>query len=341
MRILRNVPLKNFSTFHLGGNAKYFTAVRTKDELKEAIKWARRAGVPYFILGGGSNVLFSDKGFDGLVIRNQITGRESYKKDGSVFLTAGAGEDWDDFVKETVDRGLYGLENLSGIPGTVGATPVQNVGAYGTEIKDTLAWVEALNADTLETELIRNADCGLGYRDSFFKTSDGKKFIITNVGFRLQDKGVPDLKYRDLQEYFNASDVKPSLQSVRDAVLTIRGRKFPNLNEVGCGGSFFKNPIVSKKILNGLLERFPTMPYYQYDKDEYKIPLAWLLENAVPWKGIRRSKVGVHDAQPLVLVNYGGASSEELKKLSDDITNNLARELNILITPEISFIGSF
>ena len=341
MRILRNVPLKNFSTFHLGGNAKYFTVVRTKDELKEAIRWAKRTNMPYFILGGGSNVLFSDKGFDGLVIRNQIEGRESYTKDGSVFLTAGAGEDWDSFVKETVDRGLYGLENLSGIPGTVGATPVQNVGAYGAEVKDTLAWVEALNADTLETEILRNTDCGLGYRDSFFKTNDGKKFIITNVGFKLNDRGIPNIAYRDLQEHFNRSDVKPSLRSVRDAVLAVRGRKFPDLNEFGCGGSFFKNPIVSKDQLNRLIERFPNMPHYQNGKDEYKIPLAWILEHAVPWKGVRRAKVGVHDVQPIVLVHYGGGTSEELKKLSDDISNNIARELNILITPEISFIGTF
>lgn len=341
MKILKNVPLKNFSTFKLGGNARYFAVARSVDDLKEAIRWARRASVPYMILGGGSNILISDEGYDGLVIKNQIIGREVYEKNGMVFISAGAGENWDTFVSDMVKRGLYGVENLSGIPGSVGATPIQNVGAYGVEAKDVLSWVEALNTKTMETELFPNSKCDFNYRDSFFKTKEGKNFVVTNVGFKLAPQGTPNIKYRDLQEYFNRSNTKPDPQTVRNAVLNIRARKFPDLNRYGCGGSFFKNPVLSQKELRVIQEKHPNIPFYEQEDGTYKVPLAWILENAVPWKGVRRRSIGVHKDQPLVLVHYGGGSSRDLKQLSDDITQSISRDMNVLITPEVSFVGRF
>ena len=307
----------------------------------EAVRFAGKAGVPFMVLGGGSNLLISDEGYDGLVIRNQIGGLEHYKKNDATYLGVGAGENWDDFVALTVDKNLYGLENLSGIPGSVGATPIQNVGAYGADVSQVIAWVEALNTESMEFELFTNSQCDFSYRDSLFKKREGSKYIVTEVGFKLKEEGAPNIGYRDITKYFNDNDIRPDLKTVRQAVLEVRKGKFPDLNHHGCGGSFFKNPVISRKQLRDLQSRFKDIPHYSYEGDQYKIPLAWVLEHAVPWKGVRRKGVGVSDLQPLILIHYGNGSANEIKKLADDITKSVSNETRILISPEVKFVGNF
>lgn len=341
MKIAKNIPLKRHSTFNLGGPADYFVRVDNRMELREAVSLSKAMEVPFLIVGELSNILFSDRGFGGLVIQNNIKGYEFFEKNDHVYVGAGAGENWDQFVKNMIDRDLYGLENLSGIPGSVGATPVQNVGAYGREVADVISWVEVLNTDTLETELFSNRQCNFNYRDSFFKTRPGKKYVILEVGFKLRKDAVPNIQYKDLMNYFNERDIRPTLESVREAVLAIRKNKFPSLNKYGCGGSFFKNPIIEKSVLRKLQNTYKDLPYYQVDNNAYKVPLAWLLEHVVPWKGVERNSVGVYKDQPLVLVHYGGGTAKELKNLADDIAHSVSRETNILITPEVSLVGEF
>ena len=341
MKISKNIPLKRYSSFNLGGNADFFVSVSSVEELREAIHTSRAMGIPYLVAGEFSNILFSDTGFRGLIIKNNIKGYEFFEKNGAVYVGVGAGENWDSFVLKMVSRGLYGIENLSGIPGSVGATPIQNVGAYGTEVSNLISWVEVLNTDTLEVELFSNRQCEFGYRSSFFKTEGGKKYIVTEVGFKLKKEGSPNISYKDLKNYFNENDTRPTLDSVRNAVVNVRSKKFPNLNKVGCAGSFFKNPIVDKQTVKNLQEKYPEIPYYQLDNDMFKIPTAWLLEHVVPWKGVNRKTVGVHDAHSLVLVHYGGGKASEIKKLADEITHSVSGEANILISPEVSLVGEF
>jgi len=341
MKILDNVSLSPFTTFKLGGKARYFTAVETKEDLIDAVRWSKQTGTPYMVIGEGSNILVSDDGFSGLIIRNQISGLENYEKNEETYLGVGSGENWDDFVALTVKKGLYGIENLSGIPGSVGATPIQNIGAYGRDVGSVISWVEALNTETMEVELLTNNQCQFDYRDSLFKKKEGSKYIVTEVGFKLSSSGIPNISYRDLTNYFNNNDVRPSLESVRNAVLNIRAGKFPDLNHHGCGGSFFKNPVITRNQLRNLQSKFKDMPHYSHENGTYKIPLAWVLEHAVPWKGVRRKTVGVSELQPLVLIHYGGGSANEIKRLAEDITKSVSNKTNILISPEVCFVGDF
>lgn len=341
MKVITDVPLKNFSTFGLGGTARYFTTAHTIDDIRHALRFARKKDIPYMVLGDGSNILFSDRGYDGLIIHLGLHGVSGRTRSNNVLFEVAAGEKWDEFVSTAVKNGFHGVENLSGIPGTVGATPVQNVGAYGAEVKDVISWVEVLNTDTMGLEYLTNDECGFRYRDSIFKNSSGKKFIITKVGFNLSSRGVPNIAYRDLQNHFNHLNKKPDIVSVRAAVLAIRLRKFPDLNRYGCAGSFFKNPIISDAHLATIQKKYPTIPFFAHGTGAFKIPLAWILEHVVPWKGVRRYGVGVFHAQPLVLVHYGDGSASALKKLADDIVHTVSKSVHVIVTPEISLVGKF
>lgn len=337
--IRKNVLLKNFTTFKLGGKAKYFIRVKNIQELINSIKWSKIEKIPFFILGGGSNILFSDKGFNGLIIKNEIKGIEFKEKDRNVFVTSMSGEDWDSFVENVVNRKLYGLENLSGIPGTVGAAPIQNIGAYGTEVKDTIYSVETLNSKTLKTEKFTNKDCLFGYRNSFFKTKKGKNFIILNVTFKLPRNNVLNTKYRDVNNYFAGKDLKLNLKNVRGAILEIRSKKFPDLSKIGCAGSFFKNPIISKIKLTNLLKKYPNIPYFATNNGKYKVSLAFILDKVINYKGLKIGNIGVFKRQPLVLVNFGNGNMKEIKKLRDEIKNNVYKKTNIKIEEEVLFIN--
>ena len=342
MNIQENVLLAPFTTFRIGGAARFFVQVKNIAELKEAVGFAKEKNAPIFVLGRGSNVLISDDGFAGLVIKNEIKG---IVEEDAVRLIAGAGENWDNFVKFTVEeKGLYGLENLSWIPGTVGASPVQNIGAYGAEAKDTIEWVEVLNPTTLKIEKLLNADCQFGYRDSIFK-HERKNNIILRVAFLLKKNAKLSVDYKDLQKYFEERKSVPSLCGVRDAVVEIRKAKLPDTAKIGTAGSFFKNQTISKTDYQKLLEKFPTMPAFPVNEkivtgqEQVKIPTAWILDNICGFKGVRRGEVGVYENQALVLVNFGKGTAKEVKNLADEMVACVKEKTGITISPEVEFVG--
>ena len=340
-----NVELKNFTTFKIGGQARYFFRAKTVDDLKRSLAFAAKEKLPFFILGGGSNLLVNDAGFRGVVIKNELRGISFKEESEGVFATAGAGESWDSFVSECVSRGLYGLENLSGIPGTVGAAPVQNIGAYGVEAKDSIVSVETLEAKAGVVRNFTAAEGAFAYRDSFFKTAEGKGYIITSVMFRLKKDAILNLGYKDLKNYFSKADAFPALKSVREAVLEIRSRKFPDLRTTGTAGSFFKNPIIPQTQFDELKKRFPDLPGFEVHgtKTEQntertrkvKLPLAWILDNILHLKGFMNGPVGLHDAQPLVIVHTGGGTSEDVTRLARDVSDKIKTATGIEVVWEV------
>lgn len=340
MEIKEAVRLSDYTTLRLGGNARYFVTVHDIEELHEAVRWSKERDLAFFVLGGGSNVLIRDIGFDGLVIRMHFSGI-SYggKAAGRAEAIAAAGENWDAFVSQTVAYGLCGLENLSGIPGTVGAAPVQNIGAYGREVKDVIAWVEAYDTESGTLRTFSKEECDFNYRDSFFKSIEGKKYIITHVAYELQQDGELHLEYKDLRKYFENKE-NPTLHEVRDAVVDIRSRKFPDLSVVGTAGSFFKNPIVTQAHYDVLRAQFGDVPGYAMSDGFIKIPIAWFLDR-LGWKDTRRGNVGTWSAQPLVLVHYGSGNSDELLALADEIIEDVRTRTGITLEREVQVIDKF
>ncbi len=339
MEIQKKVPLKPFTTFKIGGEARFFCRVKNTDELLEALIFARKEKVPFLILGSGSNILLSDDGFPGLVIKMEITGIKYQKKEKSVEVSVGAGENWDAFVAETVEKNLHGLENLSGIPGTVGAAPVQNIGAYGVEVKDFISWVEVFDTKELKTRHLSKEQCEFEYRSSIFKTPKGKHFAITRVGFLLHTKPNLKLHYRDVAEHFNRKNIaKPSIYEVREAILFIRSGKFPDLNVVGTAGSFFKNPILSKKRFDALIKMYPDMPFFPESYGRVKVPLGWILEHVVGVKGKREGDVASFEKQALVLVNFGNARSHEVYNFARNIEREVKEKTGIDVEWEVQWV---
>jgi UDP-N-acetylmuramate dehydrogenase len=338
MEILENVSLADHTTLHLGGVARFFVSVHSVEELRQALLFAEEKGISPYVLGGGSNVLFSDEGWSGLIIQIKMFGR-AYEEDskGDARVTVHAGEIWDQLVEETVRLGLWGLENLSRIPGTVGAAPVQNIGSYGVEIKDVLDWVEALNIHTKELHIFSVDECAFGYRDSIFKHREGKDYIVTRVAFRLSTHPNPKIEYKDLREHFGAR-TDMSVCEIRDAVNEIRERKFPNLTQVGTAGSFFKNPVIGRE-LHKTLETWldAPVPSFDVDEDHVKVPLAFILEK-MGWKGKRVDNMGCWEQQPLVLVHFGGGTASELILFAQRIMKEVKEQTTIKISPEVNIV---
>lgn len=336
LRIQENIPLRLHTTLKIGGPAAYFVDVVTVEELKAAVVFAEQKQLPLLLLGGGSNLLIGDAGFSGLVIKLGLSGR-TYKEDGDrVLLTVGAGEELDEVVAEAVSRGLWGIENLSAIPGSVGATPVQNVGAYGVEVKDVITEVSALHVPTKNLRTFSSEECEFGYRDSFFKTEEGKKYIITSVTFLLQKNAQLKILYADLKNFF--SNHSPTISDVRAAVIKIRQEKFPDWRTVGTAGSFFKNPIITNEAATLLTARYPELPLHLVSATEKKVPLGYVLDKVFNYKGFRSGNVGLSDTQALVLINYGGASSEEVIAFSEAIKKAVLEKTNLKIECEVTFI---
>lgn len=333
MTFQEHVPLAAYTTFRLGGPARFLVEVRTEDELRQTLHEQQKLDVPLAVLGGGSNVVFRDSGFDGLVLRPLFAGL-SYEEDGEkVLATAGAGEAWDSFVADTVARGYWGLENLSGIPGSVGASPIQNIGAYGVEAGEHVARVAALDKETGEARVFDNTACRFGYRDSWFKTSEGRRFVITSVTYALSKTRRLRLSYKDLQHL----DENTTHQEIRNKVLSVRNKKFPDLSHVGTAGSFFKNPIISQDTYRQLCIMFGDVPSYAQGDNIVKIPLAWLLER-LGWKGETRGSVGSWHAQPIVLVHYGDGTATELCSFADEIAVDVFNKTNIVLEREVSIV---
>lgn len=334
--IQRNVPLHPYTTFHIGGVADYFAKVSTEAELKEVLHFAKQADVPVFILGGGSNVLVSDEGFSGLVILMNIKGR-AYEQVGedTYHLRAGAGEILDEVVEATVQKNLWGLENLSSIPGTVGAIPVQNVGAYGVEVSSIIISVDAINIKTFEEKKFSNDECQFLYRDSFFKHSIGKEWCITFVTLSLTTTYSPKLQYADLALH-EGTHATPT--SVRTIVQDIRAQKFPNWNEIGTAGSFFKNPIIAVAEYEVLKLQYEGIPGYVQPDGMVKVSLGYILDKVCGLKGFCNGPVCLYEKQALVLVAHKGATATDVKNFSDAIKEKVFSKTNIQIECEVLFL---
>lgn len=335
-QIQEHVSLKNLNTFHIEVKARYFCTCSSEKEIKELLTAPSFRNYPRLILGGGSNVLFSND-YEGLVIHNQISGIQILEEDNhQVVIRVGAGENWDEFVDFTVKNDWYGLENLSYIPGNVGACPIQNIGAYGTEVKDTIREVETINCKTLETEKFSNSDCQFGYRSSIFKHQLKNKLIITHVTFLLKKNGQLKLDYGNLKETVKQKG-QITLKTVRKSVIEIRRSKLPEPEELGNAGSFFKNPVVDTIQFKKLKEKHKELPHYQVSDDQIKIPAGWLIDQ-LGWKGYREGEVGVHQNQALVLVNYGKAKGKDVLELRDKIKKSVADYFGIDLETEVNIV---
>jgi len=329
------VSLAPYTTFKIGGKATHFAVAGSLSVLQELITWSKEQNLPILVLGGGSNVLIADSGFKGLVIKLELNGVTYKTKDDAVLVTAEAGMVLDDLVKETVEKNLWGLENLSHIPGSVGATPVQNVGAYGVEVSNLITEVVVLNTDDNSLQNFTNEECQFGYRSSFFKTDLGRKYIVVSVIFSLRRELSPQLEYKDLKNYFTTYTT-PSLSEIREAVIQIRSQKFPDWTVVGTAGSFFTNPIITKSHFTKLLTKYPDLPGYEMTNDRIKVPLGWILDKVCNLRGYQVGNVGTYEAQSLVVVNYGDATAAEVKSFADRISEKVFQATEIKIEWEVT-----
>lgn len=333
--IQSNISLKPFNSFGIDVKAKEFVVIESTSQMQDLIP--RIQNQPYLIVGGGSNVLFVND-FQGLVILNQIRGKELVSSNESNFLVSGSsGEQWHDFVLWNLSQGYNGLENLSLIPGTVGASPLQNIGAYGVELKDVCHSVEAMNLHTGDIRIFSNKECEFGYRESVFKRSLKGKFFITKVLFNLASNSPLHTNYGSIQdELIQKGITSPNHKDISDAVIRIRSSKLPNPKELGNAGSFFKNPIVSIHTADQLKNQYPEMPRFT-EQDGFKIPAGWLIEKA-GFKGKIIGNVGSHKDQALVIVNYGAASGKEIYDYSSLIIESIKAQFGIELEREVNII---
>lgn len=335
MNIQHNISLKPYNSFGLDVQAKTFAAFSTNEELAVLLELKPQSD-PLLVLGGGSNILFT-RPFNGWVLHNCIGGVYLEKEDEDfVWVKAGAGENWHQFVMHCIANGWAGVENLSLIPGRVGASPMQNIGAYGVEMKDVFARLEAWNIAEKKTEIFTTADCAFGYRESIFKRALKNKYIITNVTFRLNKKPVFKTSYGAIQQELETMGVQElSIKAISDAVIRIRQSKLPDPAVTGNAGSFFKNPEIETTQYLELKTRYPELPGYPTTMGRTKVPAGWLIEKA-GWKGHREGDTGVHPKQALVLVNYGKANGQQVFDLSEKILQSIKGQFNIELEREVN-----
>jgi UDP-N-acetylmuramate dehydrogenase len=327
MKIQENLPLAPFTTFGIGGPARWFIEASTEAEVLDAVTFARERALPLFVLGGGSNLLVSDAGFAGVVLYNALKGVASAENKGFRDYQVAAGEDWDRFVSHAVAQNCAGIECLAGIPGTVGGTPVQNVGAYGQEVAETIENVRVLDLESLAYREMSTTECGFTYRTSIFNSTAKGRYLVTRVDYRLNPGGAPNLRYADLKKAF-AAESQPSLAEVAAAVRGIRQSKGMLLVEgdpdCRSAGSFFKNPIIALDLLPNLTANFGApLPTYPAGEGKVKLPAAWLIERAGFPKGFRLGRAGISSRHTLALVNLGGAQAADILALRDLIVNRL------------------
>lgn len=333
LSIERNIPLAPKTTLGIGGAATHFVCVSTEDDLRAAYVFARDHDLRTVILGGGSNVLIPDTGIDALVIHPQFSEIVFEEKEGEVYVTAGAGVIFDDLVGLTVQKGLWGLENLSGIPGSVGAVPIQNVGAYGVEAEDVVHAVTVYDPHDDSMHDLDVPSCAFTYRDSVFKHKAGSHYVVVRVTFKLSIKPNRNVTYKDLATHFG-NTAEPSLTEIREAVLSIRNNKFPDWHRIGTAGSFFKNPIISAPAYELLSAQYPGIPGYPYD-GKIKVPLGWILDKILNLRGYRVESVGLYEKQALVLVNYGGGTEASVIAFSDAIIQKIFDATKINVEREV------
>ncbi|MFH2143741.1 MAG: UDP-N-acetylmuramate dehydrogenase [Bacteroidota bacterium] len=332
-----NISLKAFNSFGIDVKAAVFIEFDNREELIQNLKLPVDICFQRFVLGGGSNLLFT-KNFEGIIYYPKIKGIEILNKDKDfIELRVGAGEVWDDFVRFCVDNEYYGIENLSLIPGNVGASPVQNIGAFGVEIKDFIYKVETVEINTGKIIEFSNSDCDFSYRHSFFKLSENQnRFIVTHVVFRLLKKAAFITHYGNVDDEIK-NEKEINLQTIRDAIVRIRNRKLPDPKELGNAGSFFKNPVVSSKIAEKIKAEFPNMPFFPAEDNNIKLAAGWLIDQC-GWKGKRNGDAGVHDKQALVIVNYGKASGNDILRLSQEIKISVESRFDIILEPEVNIL---
>jgi UDP-N-acetylmuramate dehydrogenase len=347
MEFRENVPLAPLTTLGIGGPARYFVAVRSEAELREAMLWAETKRMPAFVLGGGSNLVVSDSGWPGLLIKMEISGIRRARDGAKDLFSVGAGVDWNEFVAAAIASDCAGVECLNGIPGTVGATPVQNVGAYGQDVSETIVKVRALMRGTLDPVEFTNEDCGFTYRTSRFNTYDKDAYVITRVDFALTPGGAPKVEYGDVKKYFANSQEAPTLKGVSEAVWKIRRAKAMVITDdepdSRSAGSFFKNPIVTRErfeILSAKArEKGTEIPSFAADAGHVKIPAAWLIENSGLHKGFTLGRVAISSKHTLALVNRGGATTSELLALKELVQQKVLDVFGIELRPEPVFLG--
>ncbi len=339
IQILEEVDLRPYNTFGISETARYFVSIKSEEDFRQLLRHPVYQNNPTFILGGGSNVLFT-KPFSGLVVHVTLKGVTIVSEtETDVLLKAAAGENWHQLVMHCVDRNYGGIENLSLIPGTVGAAPIQNIGAYGVELKETLHQVDGLALDTGTSNVFSNADCRFGYRDSIFKQELKGKFFISSVTLRLSKKNHRlHIDYGAIRDTLKSMQVThPTIRSVSDAVIRIRSSRLPDPAHLGNAGSFFKNPTVRASHFSELKKLHPSIPGYETENQQVKIPAAWLIETC-GWKGKRLDNVGVHEHQALVLVNFGGAKGEAMLQLASQIQSAVRTKFQIDLQSEVNII---
>lgn len=338
MTIHRDYGLKDLNTFHISAKAAFFAEVHSIYDLSESVNFANEKNLNILVLGGGSNLLFT-RNFNGIVIKMAIKGFERIKEDDDhVWVRIGAGEDWHRMVVKCVDEGLGGLENLSLIPGTVGAAPMQNIGAYGVEIKDVFDSLEAFEIETGKKRIFDLEDCDFGYRLSVFKKELKGKYIITHVTLKLHKKEMFNTSYGALQTALATHGVKElSLKAISEAVISVRQSKLPDPKQIGNAGSFFKNPVVGMIDFEKLKKLSPELPAFPDGQQKVKLSAAWLIEQC-GWKGKRFNDAGVHVNHALILVNYDEATGNEIKKLAENIQNSVFEKFGIELEPEVNIV---
>ena len=336
MNIQQNISLKNYNTFGIDVTAKRFISVDSVYQLQQLLKTEK----DIFLISGGSNMLLT-KDIEQLVVHIDINGISIDKEDDNfVYLTVNAGENWHEFVLFCVDNNYGGIENLSLIPGNVGTCPIQNIGAYGVEVKDTITKVEAIEIESQKLVSFSNAECNFGYRNSIFKNEVKGNFVITSVSFKLTKKNHNlNTSYGAIETELASKNIKnPSLKNISDAVIVIRKSKLPDPKEIGNSGSFFKNPVISEMLFLELQKEYPNIPSYIVSETEVKIPAGWLIEKA-GFKGKRFGNYGVHEKQALVLVNYGNATGEEIYQLAKKIQETILKQFRISLEIEVNIIA--
>lgn len=340
MDIKRNHSLKPFNTFGVDVLTDYFVEVKSLNECKEALKWAKENHQKILLLGGGSNMLLVEN-WKGLAVKINTKGIEVYaEEENSVFVRAQAGENWHEFVMWTLNQDFGGIENLSLIPGNVGTVPIQNIGAYGVEIKNTLIELDAIHIDSQEIKTFSREECRFGYRESIFKNEVKDEFIILSVSFKLSKKNHElHINYGDIQSELQKLDIQnPTIQDVSRVIIKIRESKLPDPEKIGNSGSFFKNPVISISKYEEVKSNYPEIIAYPVGS-EMKVAAGWLIERA-GWKGKRVGQAGVHEKQALVLVNYGGASGKEIYDLSEKIIQDIQTKFGITLEREVNIIQS-
>lgn len=337
MEILNNVSLRQYNTFGIEARASFFAIANSLEEIQKHIYFSRSNHLKVLLIGGGSNILFTHD-YDGLVVKIELKGITAQHSGGDkILVTVGAGENWSNFVEYCLEQGWGGVENLSLIPGTVGAAPIQNIGAYGVELKDVFHSLTALDLVDFTQRNFSAPDCRFGYRDSVFKKELKNRLAIVSVTFTLSTKPAVNLLYPALESEIRKSGQKPTIRSVADAVIRIRRSKLPDPEVLCNAGSFFKNPLTNAKHLKKLLIDWPDIPNYKQPDDLVKIPAAWLIEKC-GWKGKQYGEAGVHVSQPLVLVNYGHASGKQILELAERIKESVHSKFDILLEPEVNII---